>query len=220
MRRIKQRTFLVVVGLLASIFAIAEDSYRLDVGLGAGGSFYLGDANSVLFRGTRPCFGAFGKYIFNGHWELALNVYGGAADIPKWEKFEASRATFCDVSVTGEFNFFNYGIRKYDKTYSRITPYILAGVGCVFYTNGVAPNIPFGLGVKFKATPRLNLGLSWRMQKLLLDNLDQSNDPYKLNGKGVFNNKDWLSNATISISYNFWKDCAPCRRHKAFEKRK
>lgn len=209
------RTFLLIFSVLCPTLAAAEDTYRLDIGLLGGGSFYLGDANPTPFKGTRPCFGAFGKYLISERWEVGLQIYGGATDIPAFDNIQASRTTFGDISITGEFNFFNYGIKKYDKTASRITPYIFAGVGLAIYNYGMGPNIPFGLGVKVKATPRLNFGLSWRMQKLLTDNFDNIQDPYGLNGKGLFNNKDWFSSASLSISYNFWKDCAPCRRNHA-----
>lgn len=216
------RTFLLIFSLLASFSATAEETYKLDIGLFGGGSFYLGDSNPTLFKGTRPCFGAFGKYIIDRRWEIALQAYGGATDIPAFSNIPASRTTFGDISVTGEFNFFNYGIKKYDKTASRITPYIFAGVGLTICNHGMMPNIPFGLGVKVKATPRLNFGLSWRMHKLMSDNFDNIHDPYSLNGKGLFNDKDWFSSASLSISYNFWKDCAPCRRNYAeyYTKRK
>lgn len=219
MGRIKLRTFLLIFCWLPYFLVHAEDTYKLDVGIFGGGSFYLGDANSTLFKGTQPCFGAFGKYIINGRWEVALQGYGGVVNIPEWNNIPASRTTFGDISVTGEFNFFNYGKKKYDKTYSIITPYIFAGLGLTIHTYGIAPNIPFGLGIKVKATPRLNFGLAWRMHKLMTDNFDNIHDPYGLNGKGLFNNKDWFSSASLSISYNFWKDCAPCRRNHAEEYR-
>ncbi len=214
MKRKYFRTFLLIFSFLASVSATAQDDYKLDIGLLGGGSFYLGDSNPTLFKGTRPCFGAFGKYIIDGRWEIALQAYGGATDIPAFYDIPASRTVFGDISIMGEFNFFNYGIKKYDKTAKRVTPYIFAGVGLTIHSYGIAPNIPFGLGMKVKATKRLNFGLSWRMHKLMTDNFDNLHDPDRLNGKGLFNNKDWFSSASLSISYNFWKDCAPCRRNQ------
>ena len=52
-------------------------------------------------------------------------------------------------------------------------------------------NIPIGVGVKYKATPRINIGCEFTMRFSLSDQLDvtqreglQLEDPYQIKGKG------------------------------------
>ena len=71
--------------------------------------------------------------------------------------------------------------------------------------------IPMGIGVKYKANERLNLGLEFLMKKVFSDRLDgvALEDPYTIKSSFA-KNTDWYSTLTLTISYDFSKRCAQC----------
>ncbi|MDR0829898.1 MAG: hypothetical protein LBN95_07285 [Prevotellaceae bacterium] len=183
--------------------------YYLEAGVLGGGSFYLGDVNEKLFANMLPTFGAFVKYKFNGHWEIKLQSTAGQAGIGEFDgKF--SKTTFVDVAAIGEFNFFNFAVGQLEPYSSKVAPYIFAGVGASFFNGGVAPIVPFGLGVKYHFGKRWNIGAYWGMTKTLWnDNFDLVDNPLKLN-KGMWNNNDWYSTVGVYISINCFEICKAC----------
>jgi hypothetical protein len=183
--------------------------YYLEAGILGGGSFYLGDENSTLFKNMLPTFGGFAKYKFNGHWEIKLQATGGEAGIGFFDnKFR--RTTFVDVAAAGEFNFFNFAVGQLEPGASKVSPYIFAGIGVSFFNGGIAPIVPFGLGVKYHFGKRWNIGAYWSATKTLWnDNFDLVDNPLGLN-TGMWNNNDWYSTAAVFISINFWEKCAAC----------
>ena len=70
-------------------------------------------------------------------------------------------------------------------------------------------NVPMGLGVKYKLSARLNLGLEFTMRMSLSDKLDGLKDLNGINS-GFAKNKDWYSFTMISITYEFSKRCRTC----------
>lgn len=184
--------------------------YYMEAGLLGGGSFSLGDYNERLFRNMQPTVGAFAKYKFNGHWELGLKSTVGRADIGSW-KGEKHHTTFADLALIGEFNFFNYGTMSLEPYASRVSPYIFLGLGGSYFNSRVAPILPFGLGVKWNVTNRLNIGASWSMQKTLWsDSFDGIDNPLGQR-QGIWDNQDWYFTLSIYISINFWEICPSCR---------
>ncbi|HKL96234.1 MAG TPA: outer membrane beta-barrel protein [Paludibacteraceae bacterium] len=225
LNKIFQRTFLAFF-LLITVSASAQKNreqytYYMEAGLQGGGAFYLGDVNPTLFNNLGPSFGAFGKYKFDGHHELGLDVTGGWVGIQAINDVMQT-VDFVDMSVLYTFNFWNYGAKKYQENASNFTPYLFFGLGATVYNFQAGlfgMNVPFGFGVKYKFAGRWNVGASWTMHKLLVDNFDNVNDPYRLN-KGVFNNKDWFSTFGIFLSFDFLEICAPCRNHSMNRRKK
>lgn len=155
---------LVLAALLAPCVAMAQD--RLELGIMAGGSYYLGEMNpSQQFKMTKPAGIFFARYMMNdriafrgqvGYYGIAGEYDESSPDIyssavaPSGGGFvegqtEIVRPTACDfsqglidVSALCEFNFmsFDHMFRKDD---TRFTPYITLGLGCTaysHYTNG------------------------------------------------------------------------------------
>ena len=97
----------------------------------------------------------------------------------------------------------------------RISPYITAGVGVTMWSTGGktsgAFTLPFGIGVKYKPSRRLNLGLEFLMKKTFSDRLDGSSldDPMGIESSFI-KNTDWYSTLTFTVSYEFSKRCAVC----------
>lgn len=199
---------LLMLGLAAGTLR-AQETYFCEFGLTGGCGFVLGDANATLFRSVKPEGGAFLKYKFNGHWEIRLQAEGGLLGIKPGREPEC-RNWFAGAQLLGEFNFFNFGVKRWAEYRTWATPTIAAGVGFVGFDGGFTATIPFGIGVKLKFSDRINMGAYWMMNKTFSDRIDYVDDPIGLNGT-PFNNRDWYSTAYIYISVNFWKICAPCR---------
>ena len=202
------KSLCVVLCFCASSLS-AQDVYYMEMGLGGGGAFYLGDENGTLFKNMGPSGELFFRYRFNGHWALKAQGEFGNAGIGNFDG-NYRTTTFGGVAVGGEFNFFNYGVKYYESYSMDFTPYLYLGLGVSFFQGGATFAIPMAIGVKWKVADRINLGLTWQVDKLFSDKFDGVNNPLGLN-KSKFVNQDYYSTATIWISFNFLKICAPCR---------
>ena len=211
----------LVVGMIQP--AKAQD-YKYEIGAEAGMSSYWGDANqtSIIYR---PGFagGLIFRYVINYRWAIRANLSaamlsGNSADhdnvFPGGETYKFSTTLF-DAGCRAEFNFFNYGMGYSYKNTSRISPYITAGIAfCAGFPQGnnfFAMNIPFGVGVKYKAANRWNLGLEFAMHKTLGDRVDSKalDDPYKITSS-AFKNTDWFSSLVFTVTYDFGFKTLPC----------
>lgn len=202
------------------------EEYKFDIGVGLGMSGYLGDANeSNLFAHPGVAFNASFRYLINTRWAIrglltGASLSGSTADmenvLPEGKVYDFKSWVY-DLGARAEFNFFNYGIGESYKRLSRITPYLSLGVGVAMSSTGgdsfVAMSLPMGFGVKFKARPRLNLGLEFSMTKVFGDNLDSAEltDLYKIKSS-FLKNTDWYSTLTFSVSYEFGRRCVTCNR--------
>ena len=207
--------------------AVAQpEAYKFDIGAGLGMTGYLGDLNSSsLF--SHPGFGGNLSFRYLANTRLAIrgvlsmaSLSGSSADMenamPLPEPIDF-KSTLYDLSVRGEFNFFNYGIGETYKRLRRISPYLALGIGVSMASgsgeNAVGFTIPMAVGVKFKLKPRLNLGLEFSMTKIFSDKVDSPllDDPYMIKSS-FLKNTDWCSALTLSISYEFGKRCVACNR--------
>ena len=123
--------------------------------------------------------------------------------------------TFYELSELFEFNFLPYGMGESYRKLKRITPYITAGLGATMWSvdgkTGAAFTIPFGVGVKYKPSRRLNIGLEFLMKKTFTDRLDGAmlDDPYGIKSS-FMKNTDWYSTLTVTVTYEFSKRCEVC----------
>ncbi len=210
--------------LAASPTAASQEDYRFDAGGGIGMTGYLGDANTsslwsnpgfdgmLLFRYIRSPRIAFKTGLYVG--TLSGNTADMTDVLPNAEQFKFS-TTFFELSEMFEFNFFNYGIGEKYRQLKRWSPYITAGLGATVWTTdgytGGAFTLPFGVGVKYKISQRLNLGLEFLMKKTFSDRLDgpMLSDPHAIKS-GFAKNTDWYSTLSVTLSYEFSKRCATC----------
>lgn len=190
----------------------SQDTFFAEIGVTGGCGFVLGDQNSTLFNWVEPLGGLYGKYKFNGFYELKLQLDGGVLGINNIDN-QRLRINYFSTQLLGEFNFFNYGVKHWEAYDSWASPAIVAGVGVIGFEGGASFFIPFGVGGKFKLNNRTNVGCYWMMNKLFNDSLDYSKDPYGLNAS-IFSNRDWYSTLQVFVSINFYKICAPCRNRK------
>lgn len=70
--------------------------------------------------------------------------------------------------------------------------------------------VPIGIGVKYKLSTRMNLGVEWAMHFTLSDELDGQKDPYGIQSSGAFKNTDCYSTLQVTLSYSFWERCRTC----------
>lgn len=214
-----------------------ELEYKMDMGAGLGGCFYLGDANSAPFGGLSIMGGFIARRQLNARMAVKANLAMGhihgetsgflptQAYLPYPEyglptKVDFSRSVL-DLGAQFELNFWGYGTGVGFKGNSRITPYILAGIGMTVGMGGGAPacggmNIPVGIGVKYKVKPRINIGFEWTMRFSTTDKLDatprgttQLQDPYGVSS-GMFKNKDSYSFSMFFITYDMFPKYRKC----------
>lgn len=223
--------------LLAGLFMAAsiastnaqDETYKMEIGGMAGGSFYMGDANfSKPFKQTGPAGGLVWRYNFNPHMavkadlaagRIAGNTKNAGTAFPQGGQVGFKRAV-CDLGAQFEYNFWGYSWAERYKGNRRFTPYVVGGLGFTFApapAEGVFTlNFPLGIGVKYKAGRRVNVGMEWTMRFSLSDQLDvtnkeglQLNDPYQIKGSGL-KNKDTYSFITVFITYDFFQKCKSC----------
>ncbi len=225
--RIARLTMIIVAMVFGASMASGQSApYKFDVGAGIGMSGYLGEANrsSLLkhpgFEGEVSF-----RYLPNVRWAFrgvlsALSLSGSTADMddvlpstgPEYYDF---KSTVYDLGGRVEFNFFNYGIGETYKRLCRWSPYVTVGIGVSLSSSGgttsVAPNLPMGVGLKFKLSPRVNLGAEFTMTKVFGDKVDGPvlNDLNMIKTT-FYKNTDWYSRLTIGISYEFGQRCETC----------
>lgn len=222
MKRLLVITFLFLSLLSSPCFA--QEDYRFDIGGGIGMTGYLGDANtSNLWRSPSWDMELLLRYIGNPRWAFKTNFYigglrgdsGKESNVFPDDGRRSFSTTFYELGEMAEFNFFNYGIGESYRKLKRISPYITAGLGITAWNNagkfGATMTLPIGVGLKYKPSRRLNLGLEFLMKKTFTDRLDGKplDDPMGIESSLV-KNTDWYSTLTFTISYEFSKRCAVC----------
>lgn len=238
---IKLRFFLLILLLPAVIYSSAQEEYKMEIGGGAGGCFYLGDANSKPFAHMSGMGAVVARYLINHRMAIKGNLAFGQIrgntgtlffpENPSSENAQGGtpgtasfKRNLIDFGAQFELNFWSYGIGSGYEGYSRITPYILLGAGITVAPKPVTTNaglyLPFGIGVKYKIRPRLNVGLEWSIRFTTTDELDVSNtngvklsDPFGIPGSG-FKNKDCYSFTMLTITYDILPKCINCNNIK------
>ncbi|MCH5217491.1 MAG: outer membrane beta-barrel protein [Muribaculaceae bacterium] len=215
---------LLAVATLQAPRAHAQEDYRFDFGAGLGMTGYLGDANtSNLFQNPSWDAELFLRYIINPRLALKTNFYVGGlrgnseqmTNVFPDNKVFKFTTTFYEIGELFEFNFFEFGIGETYRKLKRITPYITAGLSATMWSvdksiyGGLT--IPLGIGVKYKPSKRLNLGLEFLMKKVFSDRLDgvAGEDLHTIKSSFA-KNTDWYSTLTFTVSYEFSKRCATC----------
>ena len=222
----KRLTLLSMVLLACCTFSAAqeEDGYLMEMGLGGGGSFYMGDANSRLYNNTNGVISVLARYNVNPRFSLKANLSSAgisgstenAYGVMPGDELLFSR-TLYDFGVQIEWGFCGYGLEGWNGNH-RLAPYGLIGIGATFAPkpaqNDFAANIPVGLGLRYKLSERVNIGLEWTMRFSTSDRLDVTHtdgtslqDPFMIKGKGI-KNKDSYSFTMLYVTFDVFK--RPC----------
>lgn len=223
------RTILLIAFFtLVSLGAKAQDEYeyKMEIGVGAGMVSYEGDFNGSIVKNMQPSASLILRRIFNPYMGVKLDVMygklkGSSADVKTYypgyddNPIEFSN-TLLDAGLTFEYNFWPYGTGREYRGAKRLTPFVFLGIGATYVTGGgenaFTPNVPIGLGVKYKIGKRLNLGLEWAMHFSLSDKLDGVEDPYGIESSGVFKNTDCYSALKLTLTYSFMPKCKICNK--------
>ena len=122
-----------------------------------------------------------------------------------------------DVGFAYEYNFLPYGTGRDYRGAQRLSPYAMIGLGATYVNmkggdskSVLTANLPIGLGVKYKVSERMNVGLEWALHFSLSDELDGQKDPYGIKSSGLFKNTDSYSTLQLTFSYSFMAKCKTC----------
>ena len=222
----KRLRFILCLFLFCCTSAVAQDDgYMMELGLGGGGSFYMGDANSRLYKNTNGVISFLARYNVNPRFALkadlaAAGISGNtdnAYGVLPGDGLKFSRTVY-DFGVQVEWGFSGYGVEGWSGCH-RLAPYGLIGVGMTFapkpVQNDFGANFPVGLGIRYKMSERVNIGLEWTMRFSTSDRLDvtqntsgtQLENPFMIKGKGI-KNKDSYSFTMLYVTFDVFK--RPC----------
>lgn len=212
--------------LVAGLMNAQEDTYFAEIGVHGGTSYYLGDANNVLFKNAQLSYGLIYRQKFNprlaAHLSWNSTKVVGKGIVDNVDTLFNNRVNAFDL--TGEFNFFSYERKEYLPFSKTFTPFIFAGVGGALGGSVATMSLPFGVGFKMMLGDRLNLNIMWSNRLMFKDNLEGEklptegevqnhlnhfSDPAGLNGTNIFNN-DMLSTLSVGITLNIWKKKCDC----------
>lgn len=200
-----------------------ESDYMLEVGVGGGPCFYMGDVNSRLYANSNAMAGLVLRYNQNRRvaWKAGLNMGGisgssqGAYGVLPGNEVSFSRTVY-DLSGQVEWGFDSYGMPSWSGSH-RLQPYCLMGLGLTYASkparNDFAVNIPLGAGLRYKLAERVNVGLEWSMHFSTSDRLDVSEsgngleDPFQIKGKGI-KNKDSYGFTMFYLTFDVFR--RPC----------
>ena len=205
---------------LAAVVRADGLEYRYEVGAMLGGSTYYGDANYTSpFNNFGIQGGALFRYNINPRMAVKADfavarisgtTAGGVNVFPGGDA--AFARTLFELGAQYECHFLAYGDGTGYKQSRRLAPYAFAGLGLTYVPapakHVFTPNIPVGVGVKWKVAPRLNLGCELSYRFTFSDNLDVTrkegavlDDPYGIES-GIMKNKDGYSFLSVFLTYD------------------
>jgi len=205
-----------------------------DIGIFLGGSFYMGDINpDKLFYNPSPAYGVKYRYNYNPMMSLSYAFTRG--------KLEASDKDFDSVlfqhyrNVTLVDNYINefstqieynlYPVTGDKSKTEKFSPYLKFGLAIVFgaqIRSNTQIVVPFGLGLKYKLTKKLEISAEWAFRRTFSDGLDKLTQYYP---DGIFNNRqrsflktrDWYSFFGINLHYCLKKTKLKCPAYSNFQ---
>ena len=196
--------------LVAGLMNAQEDTYFAEIGVHGGSSYYLGDANNVLFKNAQLSYGLIYRQKFNPR--LAAHLSWNSTAVAGKGIVDTFNNRVNAFDLAGEFNFFSYERKEYLPFSKTFTPFVFAGVGGALGNSVATMSLPFGVGFKMMLGDRLNLNIMWSNRLMFNDNLEGEadfNDHAELNGTNIFNN-DMLSTLSVGITLNIWKKKCDC----------
>lgn len=209
-------TAVLIVFLLAVFPGNIKAQKRIDPGIFAGASYYMGDLNPVMhFAQPKMALGALCRYNFNEHNALRFSatyhsLSGNDVDIlGNVRNFDA---TFVDLALNFEFNWKPY-LTAHRKT--KASPYVSAGLGYnlrLSGTGGVASHLtfPFAAGYKINLGRWLSGGIEAGPRRAFGDMIDGVSNPGLADAVAPLGNRDWYIHTGVFLTYKIfklWEDC-------------
>lgn len=206
-----------------------EVEYRREIGVAAGVNFSLTDVNQAWYGNTGLAGGAVLRFVLNPRMAVKTsltyarlsgsttgqkNFYPAQPDAPGAERLDFKvDGGLADLTGVFELNFLPYGYVQGYQGYKRLVPYMQAGLGLVYSDAGKAFTfcLPLGVGLKYKAAPRLNIGLDWLFRLSLSDKLEGLQAPLGIRTSG-FRGKDHYGTTMLTLTYDISPRCPNCNR--------
>lgn len=196
-----------------------------EVGFFVGGSNYIGDIGPEYYINPNNFMGGV-IYKWNMNPRVALRgtfTYAkisshdfDATNIARKKRDIGFNNSIKELAVGLEFNYFEYNLDDYSKTY---TPYLLFEIAAFNYNVATSENppnskqyqyssktsfaIPFGIGYKTKLFGDLAMALEIRARYTFEDDLDYNNNKIDSLTFGNSNSNDWYILSGISFVYIF-----------------
>lgn len=215
------------MAMLALTSAAQDDpEYKYEIGIGAGAMGYLGDYNGSLANDMQLGASIVGRYNINPWMALRLNMgfgklKGTSRDVETWypqndnDTYSFNNNLY-DLSMEYEYNFLPFGTGRDYRGAKRLTPFVYAGLGMAIcqttQKTQTAMTLPIGIGVKYKVSEKMNLGLEWAVNFTTSDWLDGVKDPYGIKSSGMFKNTDVFHRLQLSLTYSFSPKCLNCNK--------
>jgi hypothetical protein len=189
-----------------------------EFGLGVGALNYTGELSPGFnFGFFRPGGMLFYRYNISPVVSFRLAFLGGSIfaneaklldPIHQARKIKFS-SQITEFAGTVEYNFFNYRPKKEVYRYS---PYLTTGFTLfnAKHTGGFQVGIPMGLGLKYRLSKRINIGLELVARKTFTDKLDNTESLFiGVHQTANPNDKDWYYYAGFSISWTSFSVICP-----------
>ena len=223
--------------MVLTMHAQSEPEYRMEIGVGAGLTTYVGDLNGNLLHDMKPTGDIVARYKLNPRmaWNLnigATQLKGSSKNSESWlpdlqERPINFKTSLYDVQIRYEYNFWAFGTGREYHGARPFTPFLTLGLGFTIADakltqqdsenrkeSSFALQMPIGIGVKYKLADRLNLTAEWVMHFTGTDKLDGLHDPYGIRSQGLFKNTDGYSTLQLSLTYEFWERCRTCHNDR------
>ncbi len=200
-----KKTLFIVILLLANVLVNAQTKdLPNSIGIVGGLIQYNGDLGQGFYNGNTKPFGGLGyaRYI-NGHFDFVFNATMG-----RWGYKEENNVEFDTKMLQANVQF---RIKLLNSDSNKLVPYIFAGIGAADYSdyelkatttgavinnpdgNGTDLFVPYGVGLQYRLTERLNISLQETFAYTDHDSRDAEVRLY---------NESFLMH-TIGLSYNF-----------------
>lgn len=222
------RTFVTYILILMSSMQTFSQK-NADLGLLAGGAYYLGDMNTgTQYKNLNIGGGAFYKFNYNARYSLKASfIYSKLSGDDNTSNYGyqtqrgSSFATnIYELTAQGEFNFLPYSIGD-DKT--PYTTYTFFGLSGLYASNASKPlqiALPMGVGFKFNISKKLAAGIELGFRKTFTDQLDNlagvKDDAFnniETKQLSYFHDKDWYSLTAAFITYKIYSSGGKCRAY-------
>jgi len=216
---------LKVILIFLCISLLVNSQSKIDLGLFAGTSHYMGDINKErLFYAPSFSAGVFYRYVINPRYAIKFAftyapVKGSDLDFNNdYQQLRAAefRTTIGDITGQFEFNFVKFQYSALRMTYA---PYVSGGLGVALMNREGTFSydfiIPFGVGVKVNLSRRLSGMVQWEFRKTFMDNLDSVENIPSGEFSSKLHNNDWYYIIGIGLSYriNYNKMLCPAYEH-------
>lgn len=223
---ILKKKLMLLASILLYIPYICTSQESKEIGLFMGGASYFGEINQLSeFYAPSPALGAIYRKTKTPHYSikgaLSLTELSGSDSDFDSNEFKIMRDhtmednTIIDLIFQAEFNFLPI---TYDKERDNFAPFVHLGIGG-FMALETSPllqlSVPFGAGVKFKLSKKVELRAEYIYHRTFTDKLD--NTPEKAVDVNFINkqlseenNNDNYSVYGISFLYTFKRQQMQC----------